>query len=176
MQILLTQAKLDALIALLISVRHLPGSVAELGVYQGGTLSRMARAVPEKTFHGFDTFTGQPAESWREIDFHLPGEFGDTSYADVAAAMPANVTLHRGLFPGTAEFVREKFCFAHVDFDLEKSTDDAIAWLVPRMTSGGIVVFDDYKWRNCKGIEPAIRNAHLDVTESAPFQCFWVAP
>ena len=168
--------KLTSLLALLETVRHLDGAIAEMGVFQGGSLKAMADAVPGKTCFGFDTFTGHPAASWQEGDFHQPGEFGDTTYDDVLAAMPANVVLKRGLFPSTAKKIDAQFCFAHVDFDLERSTDDAIKWLMPRMVSGGLIVFDDYKWRNCEGVLRAIERAGLAVVESTVHQCYWTAP
>ena len=36
------------------------GSMAELGVYQGGTAKLIAKASPAKTLHLFDTFSGLP--------------------------------------------------------------------------------------------------------------------
>lgn len=172
----MSPAKSAGLLRLLASVSHLEGCIAELGVFQGGTLKALAEACPQKTCYGFDTFEGQPKDSWRPIDFHKPGEFGDTSYSAVSAAMPSNVILLRGVFPLTASQVTAKFCFAHVDFDLEKSTEDAIAWLRPRMVPGGIVAFDDWHWQNCLGVDRAIALAALPVVQSAPNQCYWTAP
>lgn len=176
MQTLMTPAKSAALLRLAAKVAALPGAIVELGVYQGGTLQALARAWPGRLCYGFDTFDGMPAESWREIDFHKPGEFGDTSLAAVQAAMPGNVTLIAGHFPGSAEGLHDRVAFAHVDMDLEKSTADAIAWLRPRMTSGGLIVFDDWHWKNCAGVAKAIEAARLAVVESAPCQCYWTAP
>lgn len=176
MQSLMSPAKTASLLRLLASVRHLEGCVAELGVYQGGTLKAMADAAPEKTCLGFDTFTGQPAASWREIDFHRPGEFADTALGVVKAAMPENVALVPGLFPESAIGVAVGICFAHVDFDLEKSTEDAIEWLRARMVSRGVIVFDDWHWKNCEGVARAIDRAGLQVQPGAPCQCYWVAP
>jgi len=156
--------------------RPIDGVVVELGVYQGGALSRMAKLAPTKMCYGFDTFAGQPAESWREGDVHRPGEFADTSFDAVRAAMPQNVVLVPGLFPASARDFSEWICFAHVDFDLGQSTVDAIDWLRPRMASGGIVVFDDWGWKNCPGVAKAIKETGLPVKRSEVHQCYWVAP
>lgn len=150
--------------------------MVELGVYQGGTLKALAEAVPEKTCYGFDTFEGQPAASWCEDDVHRPGEFGDTSLETVRAAMPANVVLVPGWFPESAVGSGPRICFAHVDFDLERSTRDAITWLFPRMVRGGIVVFDDWGWKNCPGVAKAITSAGLNVVRSDVHQCYWPVP
>jgi len=176
MQTLMTPAKSAALLRLLATVEGLQGAIVELGVYQGGTLKALAQASPRRSCYGFDTFAGMPAESWRAIDFHKPGEFGDTTLTTVQAGMPGNVTLIAGLFPQSAEGLHDQVAFAHVDMDLEKSTADAIVWLRPRMVSGGLVVFDDWHWKNCAGVAKAIEAAGLHVIESAPCQCYWRAP
>lgn len=176
MRCLIGSAKLDALLALLASVRALSGSVVELGVYQGGSLAAMAAAAPERQVYGFDTFKGLPTERWADTDPHKPGEFGDVDMEATAAAMPGNVRLVAGLFPESAVEPEGGICLAHVDMDFERSTADAIAWLRPRMVSGGVVVFDDYRWKNCPGVEVAIAAACLPVVESAPFQAYWRAP
>ncbi len=176
MEILLTPKKLSTLLQLAESVRNLAGCIVELGVYQGGALKALAGDNPGKSCYGFDTFAGMPKESWREIDFHKPGEFGNTTLATVQAAMPANVELIAGLFPQSAEAFDKRISFAHVDMDLEKSTADAIDWLRPRMVSGGVVVFDDYHWQNCPGVAKAIEAADLPVLECGSLQCYWIAP
>ena len=81
MEILLTPKKLSTLLQLAETVRTLAGCIVELGVYQGGALKALAGDFPEKRCYGFDTFAGMPKESWREIDFHKPGEFGNTTLA-----------------------------------------------------------------------------------------------
>jgi len=156
--------------------QSLDGVVVELGVYQGGALKAMAEAVPAKACFGFDTFRGQPAASWRDGDVHRPGEFADTSFEAVRASMPSNVALVPGWFPDSGADFNQVICFAHVDFDLEQSTEDAIAWLEPRMVQGGIVVFDDWGWKNCPGVAKAITRAELKVVRSATHQCYWIAP
>lgn len=176
MQILLTPKKLACLLQLAASVKNLAGCIVELGVYQGGALRALAGECREKQCYGFDTFVGMPKESWNPIDFHKPGEFGDTSLQAVKDAMPANVKLIAGLFPDSAAEFREPICFAHVDMDLEKSTADAIEWLRARMVPGGIIVFDDYHWQNCPGVAKAIEAAGLNVIECGSLQCYWTAP
>lgn len=168
--------KLDSLLSLLESVKHLDGSVAELGVYKGGTLKAMAEACPEKTCYGLDTWKGLPAEAWQEGETMQAGFLADVSLAVVSNNMPVNCKLVQGVFPQSAADIDEQFCFAHVDMDYEISTADAIAWLRPRMVSGGLIVFDDWHEIGCPGVEKAIKRAKLKVIESAPNQCYWIAP
>lgn len=170
------EAKRDALLSLLGRVRHLDGCIVELGVFRGQTLHALAEACPQKQCYGFDTFEGMPAEKCLPTDGHTAGEFCETDFAAVAAAMPPNVVLRMGVFPHTAEGLDVRVCFAHADFDLERSMSDAIAWLVPRMVPGGIVVFDDWNKKKMPGVDKAIARAGLKVTMATKHQGYWVAP
>jgi hypothetical protein len=172
LQTLIGGPKLDSLLRLLAKAPL--GDLVELGVYHGGTLKAMAEKCPDRTCYGFDTFEGLPAESWREGEPHGVGDFRDCDFESVRTGMPPNVILRRGYFPSSAHGVYGPIAFAHVDFDFEVSTTDAIEWLKPRMTYGAIMVFDDYQWQNCPGVERAILKARLEVRQSAPNQCYWV--
>lgn len=170
---LLSAEKFNSLLALAQRAKALPGNVAELGVFQGGALRALAELMPDKTCYGFDTFEGLPEEHWNPSEPHRPGEFSNTSYDRLLETLPSNCKLVRGLFPESAVIIEDRFCLAHVDFDFEEGTRAAIEWLLPRMTTGGIIVFDDYRWPNCPGVESAILKAGLIVTPSAPFQCVY---
>ncbi|MFA7278911.1 MAG: TylF/MycF/NovP-related O-methyltransferase [Sterolibacterium sp.] len=173
---LIAGPRLDSLLTLLNGVKHLDGAVAELGVYRGGTLKAMAESAPEKTCYGFDTWEGLPADRWTEGDNPAPGALADVSFSAVSKAMPDNCRLVQGIFPQSAAGIDAKFCLVHLDFDYFQSTVDAIEWLRPRMVSGGIIVFDDWHEITTPGIAKAIKKAKLTVVESAPNQCYWVAP
>lgn len=140
------------------------GVVVELGVYMGGALQAMAQAAPDRVMYGFDTFEGMPAAMWRDGEPHGVGDFGDTSFDDVKAKMPANVTLVRGTFPGSADGIEPSIALAHVDFDWYESTKAAIDWLLPKMVAGGVIVFDDWEWKHCPGVKRAIDEACLKVS------------
>lgn len=173
---LIAGPRLESLLSLLAKVRGLDGCVAELGVYKGGTLKAMAEAVPEKTCYGFDTWEGMPAARWVEGDNPAPGALADVSFSAVSRAMPDNCKLVQGVFPQSAVGIDAQFCLVHLDFDYFQSTVDAIEWLKPRMVSGGIIVFDDWHEITTPGIAKAIKKARLTIVESAPNQCYWIAP
>ncbi len=151
---LLSTSKFNSLLALAQSVIQLPGK--------------------EKLCWGFDTFEGLPVAHWTSSEIHKPGEFSNTSYEILFNTLPTNCKLVKGLFPDSAVYIDDRFCFAHVDFDFEEGTREAIKWLLPRMLPGGIIVFDDYRWPNCPGVEVAITSMGLTVKESTQFQCYHV--
>jgi hypothetical protein len=156
------------------SVLGVRGAVAECGVYCGSTLHAMALAAPDKAVYGFDTFEGLPAEMHSDNEPHKVGDFADTSIDAVAADMPPNVTLMQGVFPASAAALdNTKFAFVHLDFDFYESTRAALEWLLPRMSDGGKIVFDDYEWDHCPGVKRAIDEFGLSVKRTVPFQVVW---
>lgn len=166
--------KEQVILAELRSVLGIRGAVAECGVYCGSTLHAMANAATDKAVYGFDTFEGLPAEMRNDDEPHKVGDFADTSLASVAASMPANVKLVQGVFPASAaELGNTKFAFVHLDFDFYESTRAALEWLLPRMSEGGKIVFDDYEWDHCPGVKRAIDDFGLSVKRTVPYQVVW---
>lgn len=152
------------------------GDVVECGVYQGGTLHGMAQAAPHRRFIGFDTFLGLPSEMWGQDEIHKIGDFADTRFAAVSDLVKGyDVELIRGLFPESAKNVHTSgIALAHVDFDFYASTVEAILWLLPRMVKGGVILFDDYDWKNCPGVRKAIEDCHLPVKGTVKYQVKYV--
>lgn len=130
----------------------LPGDFAECGVYAGGTAQLIAEAVRDRNvaLHLFDTFAGMPGTADPDRDYHGPGDFGDTSLANVERRLAAYpfVRFHPGVIPDS--LVDGRFAFVHIDVDIYPSTLAAIEWFWPRMGPGGIVICDDYGYRHLR--------------------------
>jgi hypothetical protein len=156
---LLNAAKLDAIrrACARIDAADVPGDLAELGVYRGGVARALAERFPARTVRLFDTFTGIPWDGYDpDKDRHRPGEFACPMdlVKDLLAGL-SNVSFHPGLFPGTA--AGERFALVHLDADLYASTLAGLEWFWPRLSVGGCVVLDDWKWHYCPGVEIAVR-------------------
>lgn len=155
------------------AVADVEGAAAECGVYRGGCLRLIASECPERKIYGFDTFSGLPAEMWSEGEPHSVGDFGDCSF-DVVKRHLADlhsVRLVKGNFPASAHGLEdERFAFVHLDFDFYESTRAALEWLLPRMSPGAAIVFDDYDWKHCPGVRRAIEEFGLHVVVPIPFQ------
>jgi O-methyltransferase len=171
---LLNESKLRALWGVARSLGGVGGDIAELGVYQGGVSRLLALACPGRTVHLFDTFAGIPETRDPAMDWHRPGEFA-ASIAEVRATLAGcpNVLLHPGLFPRTA--VDGAFALVHLDADLYSSTREGLEWFWPRLSVGGAVVLDDYRWRYCRGVDRAVdeffdSRGNAEFIESAPHQ------
>jgi len=159
MSTLITKDRLDELVAY---AKKAPegGYFAEVGVYKGGSLKLLAMSFPERKILGFDTFEGLPSAQWSTIEPHKAGDFSDTSKEAVSELLGdfnKNVELIKGLFPGSAESVKDyKFSFVHVDTDFYLGVKACIEWFWPRLLPGGIIVFDDYEWMACPGVKKAL--------------------
>jgi len=145
----------------------LDGEVAEVGVYQGATAKLLAKTCPDKPVHLFDTFKGVPDGVVLPIDKHLPGDF-KVSLEEVKDYLKehSNIRLHPGVFPSTAEPIKDKkFCFVHYDADLYKTTFDCLDFFYTRMVKGGVILFHDFKFSNCPGVEKAIADFLINKPE-----------
>jgi O-methyltransferase len=162
------------LFQLALAASRLPGDVAEVGVYRGGTARLLARttAPSGKTVRLFDTFAGMPSTD-PVRDSHRSGDFGDSPLDDVRAYLAdcPNVSFHPGLFPPTAtQFEATSFCFAHIDVDIYASVRDCCEFFYPRTVAGGVLVFDDYGFRSCPGAKQAVD----DFFASRPERPWWL--
>lgn len=131
---------------------HLPGDIAECGVYRGGTACLLAETMIEgglrgKQLHLFDTFEGMPESANADNSSHKKGDFGDTSLDHVKSILTGRtfVTFNPGYIPKTLQAVQDrKFAMVHIDVDLYQSTRDAFEFFYPRVSPGGVMVCDDY--------------------------------
>lgn len=191
---LISRDRLDVLADCVRATVGVPGDMAELGVYRGGSAKVILEAMdaydPRRVYL-IDTFDGLP----RDGGDHRKGEFSATiedvrktlgpSILGPSTQYPlgiSRVVLLTGVF-SMPEMTLDKlttsiFSFVHVDADLYESTRDAIAFFWPRMSSGGIMVFDDVDWPSCPGVNRALEEAGLmgRIERRAKYQGVLVKP
>jgi len=143
---------------LAIETLPLPGHMAEVGVYKGGTAYLLAQHLGLRTLHLFDTFTGMP-ETNPAIDIHKKGNFSDTSVDIVKGLLKDHmkgVEIHTGIFPATFKGLESnKWSLVHVDADIYSSVFDSCKAFWPNLVVGGVMVFDDYGFASCPGAKKA---------------------
>lgn len=146
-----------------LTVRDLPGDVADLGTCRGGTAYILRRLAPDKHLHLFDTWHGTPYDD--PLCHHKKGEWA-TPLKDCMAFVGKNINTHYwdGAFPNTAFGLVEdiEFCFVYIDMDTEQATRDAIKFFWQRMVPGGKLMVDDWMWPACAGVEKAIREVFTE--------------
>lgn len=161
------------ILGLLKSVAELPGDVVECGVYQGATLVPVGvylhqNKIPKALF-GCDSFEGFDEAVLAEIALggsedpqKKIGGFSDTSYGLVKEklrrlGLHERVHLLKGYFQETLpELSERRFSFVHLDCDLYDSYKTCLEFFYPRLTPGGIILFDEYNSRTWPGCNKAV--------------------
>jgi hypothetical protein len=139
---MLTATAYDSHLAMLthaLQMAPADGLILEFGVASGQTVTHLASQT-KRRLHGFDSFEGLP-ESWRT-------GFPQGAFAQPLPPVPANVTLHKGLFSDTLpQFLPSHpgpVALLHVDCDLYSSTVCVLESLGDRIRTGTVIVFDEY--------------------------------
>jgi len=152
--------RLQCLYDLLTDTYDVPGEIAEVGVYKGGTayLLRLYSNL-RKTVYLFDTFTGMPY-SKEGVDHHKVGDFGDASIYHVMNLFKErdDVVICPGVFPRNTAIAahKETFSFVHLDCDVYDSVFKSLLFFWQRLNRDGIIVFDDYNAPTCPGAKKAV--------------------
>ena len=175
MKTLLGAHKLGRLVVYVKLSNQIEGSIAEVGVYKGGSAEAIAKNKrSDKRLFLFDTFEGMP-ETCDKDNYHKRGDFADTSMESVQAGLAKykNVHIHKGLFPqDTGHFVaEERFSLVHIDVDIYRSYMDTLEFLWPRVVRGGVVVMDDYNGKACLGAKAAVDEFFSSRRESLVWAC-----
>jgi O-methyltransferase len=145
--------------------QKVPGDIAEVGVYKGGSAKIICSAKGDKTLHLFDTFEGLPKVD--DIDMVWPfyeGKFA-ASFDDVKNYLKndSNVHFYKGIFPDTSDPVKDtKFSMVNLDVDCYESTKLCLEFFYSRMSPGGIILSHDYI------TAPGVKKAFDDFFDSLP--------
>jgi len=166
----LDPAKLELLEGCIREVRGVRGDFLETGVALGGSAIVLADQMGRRRhFHGYDVFAMIPPpggadppavhERYRTIvEGRSEGIGGDTYYGylddlydRVVAAFARHdmrvdgerIALHRGLFEDTLR-PTAPVALAHIDCDWYEPVKLCIGRIWPQLSSGGLMVFDDY--------------------------------
>lgn len=149
---------------------HIPGDLAECGVFRGRGCHLMLSANPGKFLHGFDSFDGlsepapQDGATWTKHTFATPEDLAARNLSH----FDGRFTLYKGWIPERFSEVEDRrFSFVHVDVDLYEPTGDAFAFFWPRLNAGGAIVCDDYGSINCPGARKAVDEFAASVGQQA---------
>jgi len=149
---------------------RLPGTLAEAGVYRGGSAKLLCRVKGDTPLYLFDTFEGLLRGTLNVDPGFGTSQFNETSFEEVAAYLKIfnNVHIYKGLFPASAsgqDPERQSYRLVHLDLDLYQSTFDALSFFYPRMVKGGIIVSHDYNHRLGVGVRKAFEEFFADKIE-----------
>lgn len=166
----MSEPQLHTLHSEALKVIHLPGDVAELGVYRGGSALLLAQTVPRKSVFAFESFTGLTNLTSQDLIRSAPGERGH-AHGDFAIRSDAErsrvrrrlavagVRFCEGLFSDCCDEAADAiFCFAHFDADSYESAWQFLEFFFPRLVPGGRLVLDDVGWPATPGVCKAMRD------------------
>lgn len=121
-----------------------PGCIVEFGVYDGGNTTYLAGLG--RTVWAFDTFEGMPLADYEaSLDYaNMPGKFVPT-HPVLAYLIDIGVKPVVGRFADTLPGLETgPIALAFVDCDYYASHKQALDYILPRLSLGGCMVFDDY--------------------------------
>lgn len=162
-------SNINIIFDLLQQTASIPGDIAECGVFKGASLAAtglwLRQSQSDKQAWGFDSFEGfddsvaldvalgGPANSERKV-----GGFAGTSLGHVRSKLALlglrqRVTLVPGYFSDTLATIDERaWSFVHLDCDIHDSYLQTLDYFYPRLSPGGIILFDEYDdppWPGC---------------------------
>jgi hypothetical protein len=162
---------------------HVEGDFLELGCHTGFTamelLRRIDLAALGKHYYLYDLFR------WQDGDSHvrLKGHKNPNMYEDTVAQFAPwpNVHVIRGSVPESfAQGFPDKIAFAHIDMNNPAPEAGALHHVLPRLSSRGCIVFDDYGWwgysRQKVALDPIIAAHGLGVVELPTGQALLIKP
>jgi hypothetical protein len=142
---MITEKNIDVLKRYVNYTKQLGGDMAEVGVSVGDSAEIICQHKGDKRIHLFDTFEGHPRGYIGRYDFSQTVGKHKASLEDVKERLRQykEVYFYKGIFPKTAEGIKERFCFVNLDTDLYKSTLEGLEFFFPKMVKGGIIVVHD---------------------------------
>lgn len=159
------------------SVRCLPGSTVECGVYRGVGSALICKTL-EGTYrngarhYGFDSFDGLPDLTTKDQPKTGASVWKRGSLRSVEETVREYLRpfpfchLEKGWIPERFGLVQdESFRLVHIDVDLHDPTRDCLEFFYPRTVKGGVLLFDDYGSAYCPGARAAIERFFQDRPE-----------
>ncbi|HSX12811.1 MAG TPA: TylF/MycF/NovP-related O-methyltransferase [Chlamydiales bacterium] len=156
------------------------GDFIECGVHHGGGSHTMAfvldRFAKTRIMWCFDSFQGfsKPCEKDLEVtsnkQFFREFDLNNTSVELVKKTLNQHqcpIKIVQGWIPNTFDAIKDRtFCCAHIDVDLYDPILESVKFLYPRMSKGGIMIFDDYGFPMCPGARQAVDEYFQDKKET----------
>lgn len=170
-----TLTGIERISALIRAVRYLvssgiPGDFVECGVWKGGSVMAMALTLlemhnQERALYLFDTFSGMTAPGDRDVDYL--GQPAEAIFEGIRCAVAQeeveSAVFSTGYDPTKINFVKgpveetipahapETIALLRLDTDWYQSTRHELVHLFPRLSSGGVIIVDDYgHWQGAR--------------------------
>ena len=154
------------------SCQGLEGDFVELGCHKGSTAKRVTERIDFPKIHKhywlYDLF------SWNEGDehTHMPGHDNPKMYEDVVKRFSSQqyVSVIKGSVPESFEQgFPSKIAFAHIDMNHPTPEEAALKKVLPNLSDGGCIIFDDYGWwgysAQKRALDPIVQSNGYKILE-----------
>lgn len=125
------------------------GDFLELGCHTGHSAAQVIKKIDfrkkKKKYFLYDLFEWKPGDAHTQ----MPGHGNKNMFEDTQARFAAYpfVQIIKGPVPESfAQGFPERIAFAHIDMNQPDPEASALESVLPRLSKGGVVVFDDYGW------------------------------
>lgn len=153
------------------------GDFVECGVYRGGSAILIAdllrRSGQNRKIALLDAWQGMPTHSKDDGEVYLQsGSLNDATAESVEkliqlAAVENHTRLFAGWFHDTLPQLAPPFAFVHIDCDYYEAVLECLDYFLPRMSSFGICVVDDFGTESLRRF-PGVRKAVIKALEVQP--------
>ena len=174
--------RIIGLVKIFMSLGNVDGDVVECGVGRGKSLVNFLAITLQMSNHrklyGFDSFEGFPEPSIFDKSKRNPqkGDWSNTSkrlveqrfeLAGYSDQFKERTKLIKGYFSDTLkDNLPQKIAFLHIDADLYQSYLDVLSESYSRLSSGAVVIFDEYGMEKWPGAKKACDEFMADKPES----------
>ncbi len=157
------------LVAHEIKEKGLLWDVAELGVFQWDSASKINELFPDRTLYLFDTFEGFSSKD-TDVEKQQKYSSGDQDFSLTSVDLvlkkmkyPNGCVIRKWYFPDTAIWIDTSFVFVSLDPDLYKPTYDGLCFFYPKLVKWGYIFIHDYNNSYYKWVRRAV---HQFCTEN----------
>ena len=147
------------------ATKKIPGHIAEIGCYRGGSTKIICEAKGDRHIYAYDTFEGLPEKCDYEPEKFHEGRY-KSNYEEVKNYLSPyqNVHVIKAVFPDKSDILKDMmFSFVHLDVDLHKYILQCLSFFYPRMTKGGVILIHDY--HSSIGVTKAVQQFFEDKQE-----------
>ncbi len=162
---------------------HAKGDFLELGCHTGYSASEIVKKIEfqklGKQYYLYDLF------EWKEGDEHslLTGHQNPRMHEDTVQRFIEYPFVHviKGSVPESlAQNFPDKVAFAHIDMNHPAPEAGALEKVLPKLTNGGVIVFDDYGWWGYSAqkmaLDPIAAKHNLKILELPTGQALLLKP
>ena len=138
------------------NLRHINGSILDIGCLQGGSGFIMSKVNEKGKTYLFDTFSGFKKDDGlhkKDVFFYEDINF---VRKNIKKLNLKNTSVYKAYFPKNIRLKITKIKLCHLDVNTFEDTQKAFLWIEKKLIKGGMIIFDDFGIWGVDGIKKFI--------------------